>query len=252
MRATLFTALIGLAFSLICIPPLVQASDKNRFALELEAGGVWFSRNDVQVPGDTGTRFDMLDLTGNGPDFFSRLYGSWDINPHHGVRIGIAPLKVSGTGNLTQPTLFAGTTFDPGQTTGTYQFSTYTITYRYTLSSSPKSAWRIGITGLVRDAEIQLEQNGKKASDSNIGFVPLLHLDGRYRFAQNWNFVFDFDGLASSQGRALDLALKVIYDVDKHWQVGGGYRTLEGGADNDEVYNFAWLHYGFLDLAYRF
>ncbi len=231
---------------------MALAYDEDRFGLELEAGGVWFSRNDVQVPGDTGTRFDMLDLTGNGPDPFFRLYGSWNINPRHGLRVGIAPLEVSGSGDLQQDTHFAGTTFDAGRTRGTYKFNTYTLTYRYTFASGQKSLWRIGFTGLVRDAKIQLEQDGSKASDSNVGFVPLLHLDVRYRFAKRWNFVVDFDGLASPQGRALDLALKVQYDVSKKWRVGGGYRTLEGGADNDEVYNFAWLHYGFASVGYRF
>ncbi len=252
MNTRTMTAPRALALCLLVTSYNALASDESRFGLELETGGVWFSRNDVRVPGDTGTRFDMLDLTGNGPDAFFRLYGSWNINQRHGLRIGIAPLEVSGTGDLKEDTQFAGTSFDAGRTKGTYKFSTYTLTYRYTFASSPKSLWRIGFTGLVRDAKIQLEQEGRKASDSNTGFVPLLHLDGRYRFANRWNFVLDFDGLASSQGRALDLALKVLYDVGKHWEVGGGYRTLEGGADNDEVYNFAWLHYAVASVGYKF
>jgi hypothetical protein len=30
-----------------------------------------------------------------------------------------------------------------------------------------------------------------------------------------------------------------------------GYRTVEGGADNDEVYNFAWLHYAVAGVELR-
>lgn len=37
-------------------------------AIEVESGAVWFSQNDTRIPGDTGTEFDMLDLTGSGPD----------------------------------------------------------------------------------------------------------------------------------------------------------------------------------------
>lgn len=29
-------------------------------------------------------------------------------------------------------------------------------------------------------------------------------------------------------------------------------RTLEGGADNDTVYSFAWFHYEFISVSYRF
>jgi hypothetical protein len=31
-----------------------------------------------------------------------------------------------------------------------------------------------------------------------------------------------------------------------------GFRTLEGGADNERVYSFAWLNYATVGAAYRF
>ncbi|MFP4615880.1 MAG: hypothetical protein ACLFRB_08370 [Thiohalorhabdus sp.] len=110
----------------------------------------------------------------------------------------------------------------------------------------------MGLTGLVRDAKVQLEQDGLRARDTNVGFVPLLHLDGRHRLGHSWELSWDFDGLAAPQGRALDLGLKVLRDVGDGWQAGYGYRTLEGGVDNDRVFNFSWIHYGFLALTYRY
>ncbi len=53
-------------------------------------------------------------------------------------------------------------------------------------------------------------------------------------------------------GRAVDVALTVSHEFDSGWYAAAGYRTLEGGADNDEVYTFAWLHYAQIDLGYRF
>jgi hypothetical protein len=48
--------------------PAVYAQNAPRFVLELEAGPVWQSRNDVQVPNTAeGTRFSLADLAGNGP-----------------------------------------------------------------------------------------------------------------------------------------------------------------------------------------
>jgi hypothetical protein len=82
--------------------------EDDRFGIELEFGPVWFSKNDVRVPGDTGTQFDMTDLTGSGPDVFARLDGFWNINDRHGLRIVLAPLEVSGTGELREDTDFAG------------------------------------------------------------------------------------------------------------------------------------------------
>lgn len=34
------------------------------------------------------------------------------------------------------------------------------------------------------------------------------------------------------------------------WEV--GYRTVEGGADVEEVYNFAWLHYAVTSVRISF
>ena len=62
----------------------------------------------------------------------------------------------------------------------------------------------------------------------------------------------ELDGLASSRGRAFDFTLRGHYDLSDQWSVGPGYRTIEGGADNDEVYNFAWLHSIVAAVAFRF
>jgi hypothetical protein len=80
----------------------------------------------------------------------------------------------------------------------------------------------------------------------------LLHLEAHYRFAPRWRLSADLDGLAAPQGRAFDFALKVHYDLSRRWTVGLGYRTIEGGADNDEVYTFAWLHQAVVSLGFRF
>ena len=61
---------VVLALALSANAPAL-AGDLN---LEIESGAVWFSRNDTRIPGDTGTKFDMLDLTGSGPEPYVRLY----------------------------------------------------------------------------------------------------------------------------------------------------------------------------------
>ena len=53
-------------------------------------------------------------------------------------------------------------------------------------------------------------------------------------------------------GRAEDVSLKVSREISPRWSVAGGYRMVEGGADVDEVYNFAWLHFGVVSATWRF
>jgi hypothetical protein len=242
--------LIFATTSLLSAAAAVRAEDSGGF--ELEGGGVWLTRNDARIPADTGTEFDLRDLTGSGPAAYFRVGGEWNINDRHGLRVVLAPLEISGTGALAQDTDFVDTTFPAGPTEGKYKFSTYRLTYRYTFHDGEAWRWKVGFTGLIRDAKIELRQGDLQASDDNVGFVPLLHLNGVRRFGERWRFEFDFDGLAGGPGRAIDAALKFTYDLDDHWRLGAGYRTLEGGVDSDETFNFAWLHYGVLTAGYRF
>jgi opacity protein-like surface antigen len=62
----------------------------------------------------------------------------------------------------------------------------------------------------------------------------------------------DIDALGAPQGRAIDLGLRLAYDLDRHWQVSGGYRMLDGGVDNRSVFNFAQFHSLTAGVAYRF
>jgi len=88
-----------------------------------------------------------------------------------------------------------------------------------------------------------------KANKAN-KFVPALHLSGDYRLGERWSLGLDLDGLAGGPGRLLDASVTLDYAASPHWRIGGGYRTLEGGADTDDVYNFAWLNYALLEVRY--
>ena len=245
-----------LSFLFLFFPILAHAgagSDIKRFSLELEGGPVWQSMNDVRIPGDSGTEFSFKDLTGSGPYAAGRFSLGWNIRERHSLRLVAAPLRVTGSGTFDQPVSFAGTTFAAGTSTeGKYKFDTYRLTYRYLFLN--KNAWRLSAGGalLLRDAKIELEQNGLKASDSNVGVVPLLSFAADWMFADQWAARFDFEGLAGGPGRAFDVALKLQYDITDSWYAAAGYRLLEGGADNDTVYNFAWFNFAVLSIGYRF
>lgn len=229
------------------------SSPERPFRAEFEIGPLWQSRNRVASPGDTGTRFDLDQLTGSGPIPAGRLTLDCDIAPDHGVRAVAAPLEVSGTGVLDQDVSFQGRNFAAGlPTKATYKFNTYRLTYRYRFLANEHWQLRVGATGYIRDAEIRLEQGGTSERDGNIGFVPTLHLDGEYRLSDRWRIGADFDGLAGGPGRLLELAVKANYDLDENWTVGLGYRAIEGGADTDSVYAFAWVQSAVLSVGFRF
>ena len=225
-----------------------------RFDIELEAGAVWQARNDVQIPNtDQGTRFSLVDVLGNGPWPAARLYFTWRIAERHGLRALLAPLEITGTGELTETTDFDGGVFQAGvPTDATYRFNSWRLTYQYRFHHGTRWAWWVGFTAKVRDAEIALSQAGASASKTDLGFVPLLNIHGRYRFSDVWRIDLDVDALAGGPGRAEDVSLKLYADINRRWSVSAGYRTVEGGADVEEVYNFAWFNYAVVSGVYRF
>lgn len=233
---------------------MVSGQDTRSFEMELEAGPVWQSRNDVQVPNtDEGTRFSLVDLAGNGPWPAARLYFTWHINDRHSLRGLLAPLSYTETGTFTIPVDFAGESYEPGiPVDGTYKFNSWRLGYRYRFLNKENLKLSVGFTAKLRDAKIELSQGSTTSKDTDLGFVPLLFLGADWKFSQAWHLIFDFEGLAGGPGRAFDIALKMQYDINDRWGISAGYRTVEGGADVEPVYNFAWFHYAVVSCTFRF
>lgn len=221
--------------------------------LNLEAGAAWFSRNDARIRGDTGTKFDLLELTGSGPVAYSRVHASRRLGARHALRLTLAPFEADGKGTLDRDVLFKETTFPRDRRTyGRFRFNTYRLTYRYTVIENERQHWAIGGAALIRDAEIRLEQNDRSARRDDLGIVPLLHGYGEVFLSDRLSVLVDVEGAGSPQGRAIDATLQLRYGTVEGWQAALGYRTLEGGADNDAVYTFAWIHYALVSIGRQF
>ena len=233
--------------------PMITAADEKKFQTEIEFGPFWQTRNDVRIPSSTGTEYSLRDIQGSGPFTTGRINFHYAFNPKHEIGFLVAPLIIKSTGSLDSPVFFAGESFAAGPgIEATYQFNSYRMTYRYRFYKGDRWTWKIGITGKIRDAKIELNDGTTSAQDTDLGFVPLLHLDGEYRFSPHWKFHLNMDGLAAPQGRAFDISLKIKRSISKNWTLAGGYRILEGGADVERVYTFAWLHYATASISFRF
>ena len=241
-----------LSSTLVFLALPASAEERQKWQFDLAVGAAWQNRNDVRIPGNTGTQFSLKDLAGSGPYPAIRFEAFYNIKGPHGLRLMLAPFEYTETGNLPYDVFFVDKTFITGvNTEAKYKFNSYRLTYRYQFYDNDRWQWYVGGTLKVRDAEIALKQGAQSANDTNVGVVPLLYLYGDYKINNKWNFVFDMDGLASPQGRAFDLGLKLTYDISKQWYLGGSYRVLEGGADNDTVYTFAWFNYLLVSIGYQ-
>ncbi len=248
-------SVVGWCFAcMLSVAAFASAADDSRFSLELELGPAWQSRNTVQIPNtDTGTRFSLQELVGSGPWAAGRVYFTWDLSRRHSLRVLAAPLSYTESGIFDEPVNFAGEPYEAGiPTDATYQFNSWRLGYRYRLKDDERWTLFIGFTAKVRDAKIELSQGDTSSKDTDVGFVPLLSFLADYHFSDRWHLRFDFEGLAGGPGRAFDVALKIGYDFNDRWGMTVGYRTVEGGADIEEVYNFAWFQYAVVSGVFRF
>lgn len=220
---------------------------------DFEVGVVAASSNSVRIPGAGGTRLSLVDELRTGAAPFFRLRAGYRFAERHYVTALYAPLAVTARGELEREVFFAGETFAAGSSVlAVYRFDSYRLTYRYELVRRETFDLAVGLTGKLRDAEVSL-YGPEVARKTNTGFVPLvnLHLSWRPQGGR-FGLVFDADALAAPQGRAEDLLLAGTWAVREGLTLRAGYRTVEGGSNVDEVYSFAWLHYGVVGAELRF
>lgn len=223
---------------------LVSASES---FIQVEGALVYQGRNDQRIPGNTGTGFSLREFD-HGPFDAVRIYAGKTWGGRHEFRVLYAPLKIEANGRLNQNVNFNGKTFAPGEVHAVYKFNSYRLTYAYQFQPINEWILKLGGTAKVRDAEVSLTQGNQASAKKNVGFVPLLNFQAEKELSEAWKFRFDFDGLMAPQGRAFDVALFLERKLYPGFSLLAGYRMVEGGADNDSVYNMAWLHYATIGL----
>ena len=96
-----------------------------------------------------------------------------------------------------------------------------------------------------------MKQQGQKSSFDNVGFVPLLSFGFDLVIYESLNLYTHTDALGASQGSAYDSQIELRYKLNSTY-ISFGKRILGGGADNDNVYNFAQFDSYFLKVGYNF
>jgi hypothetical protein len=231
---------------------LLHGSTRAEWHFDVETGAAISGYNDVQIPGNTGTRFSLSEELDSEPGLFWRLRISRDLGEKHHLSLLIAPLRLESDGSVDRVVSFAGVDFPANaDIKARYRFDSYRLTYRYRFYQDEKLYAGIGLTAKIRDAEISLSDVSGKASKANTGFVPLINLKLHWQFSKKLGILFQGDGLAAPQGRAEDFLLAGFYGLDEKLDLKLGYRFLEGGADNDEVYNFALVNYVVIGATWR-
>ncbi len=186
------------------------------------------------------------------PGFSSRLLLHYKPHPRHQITLLAAPLTLKPSGTLKNTIEYEGVTFNAGeQIDAEYRFDSYRLGYRYFFPKRLFVLKSLGVAAKIRDAEILLKSGDKRSTKTNTGFVPLLNVNMGYPIMDELELVLEAEGLGSPYGRAEDVYLGLDFSINHKLNMRAGYRLLEGGSDNDEVYTFAAIHYATLGFSVK-
>lgn len=229
------------------------SSLKAQALIDFETGAVFTGYNDVRIPGNQGTLFSLKDDLIPKTEFFYRIRLNYTIKSRHTLSLLYAPLETKSEGSVSNDIVFEGVAF-PGNTQleGTYKFNSYRLTYRYDIVKKPRFEFGLGFTAKIRDAKISLSSPDLYSEKTNVGFVPIINFRLLWKVDDKFGVLLDGDALAAPQGRAEDVLIAATYKLTDNFGIRAGYRILEGGADNEEVYNFALFNYASVGITYTF
>lgn len=241
------------SISILLLTFCFAISVKAQALIDLESGLVFTGYNDVRIPGDEGTLFSLKDDLIPKTEIFYRISLNYTMKSRHTFSLLYAPLETKSEGSMTNDIFFKGAVF-PANTklVGTYKFNSYRLTYRYDIVQKPRFEFGLGFTAKIRDAKIALSSPGLISEKTNVGFVPIINFRLLWKVDDKFGVLLDGDALAAPQGRAEDVLIAAAYKLSPSFGIRVGYRILEGGADNDKVYNFALFHYASVGISYTF
>ncbi len=243
-HSTIAKTIYNCSFAFVFMSFVFTPSAFSQIEFDVESGAVFMGYNDVRIPGDAGTLFSLSEELEADTEFFYRFRLFYALGERHNLGLLYAPLSLRSSGQLDRPLVFEGETFSANiPLESTWRFNSYRLIYRYDFLNRERIEAGIGLTAKIRDAEINVRGGGLESKKTNVGFVPIVHFRFWWHPVNRLGILIDGDALAAPQGRAEDILASLTVALSERIDLKLGYRLLEGGADNDEVYNFAWINY---------
>jgi hypothetical protein len=220
--------------------------------VNLELGAFFTNINDIRN-GNNGTLLSLKNDFNTPVSPFLRLRAGYLLNGKNHFSLLYAPLKITETGTIEKDILFDGKNFKANiPIEVVYKFNSYRFTYNRIIISKDNFKFGLGLSAKIRDAGFSLKNKDFLSENFSIGFAPLINLLANWNISQKMGVDFFVEGIAASNGRAIDLSLSGRYSLTKNLQGNMGYRLLEGGANGSYRYNFIQLHFIFASLNYTF
>ncbi len=174
-----------------------------------------------------------------------RLEGAADVADRHQVRFS------SARGSLVNDDAFWSTGLAASLVPASTRLDPARATYRYTVLEQREWSWRVGVTTNLQEIG-NLRVSNTSLERQRFGSLPLLHVAGDGRVAKGVLLGFDADGLMTPRGRAIELGLRVNYELAPNLALYGRYRLSESAGEAEEFYGTGLANSGTVGLRFRF
>jgi len=94
MKKTMILTATAVFLTAALFAPPVQGQARSGWFLDVETGGAFLGYCDVQIPGDTGTRFSLTDDLESSASAFFRLRAGLNFRKRHTLWVLLAPLSL--------------------------------------------------------------------------------------------------------------------------------------------------------------
>ncbi len=204
-------------------------------------------RNTIQAPRGSGDRFAMpYDRQTNEPWANSHIEVEYRANDRQAWSARFSPWEVRSFGQFSQPTTFAGQTFQANQQLRLAHFLwAYGAQYRHTLVKNERLRFRLGagLTGQEAEVDIfvvddtQPEKRGQTAKASADLFYAVAHADVEFRLGGKFLVTGELDYGYSGNGDFSDLSAALTWRINPKWDASVGWRNYTSKIDKDGLFN---------------
>ncbi|MFH1757811.1 MAG: phosphatase PAP2 family protein [Pseudomonadota bacterium] len=225
-----------------------------RWRFEFSLRRAYLSENKVTAPSDTGTQFslDHFDKI-DDPTTTAAVGLGISLDDRHEVNLRFAPFESQDHGYFNTPVLFQSTVF-PTDTEIRSSYRLYETRIQYDYNLNPSGPWmgKVGgaLSGKWATVKLQMKNGPLAAEVQKWVVLPLLHLLGGYQLTPKLLITADANWIRMAANRHFDGGISLRYQLNRHWDVGGGYRFYStkfdaGAIENEVTYNIAFFSMGY-------
>jgi hypothetical protein len=224
-----------------------------RWRYDFAFGPAYLRKNEIAVPSDTGTTFDLHDFDRLADPTTTAVvvvgYYPWE---RHEFQFGWGPFESRDKGKFSEDTHFNGITFPADSTMrSTWRLYDLRAQWAYNLGSRPWGLWLgAGLAWQYLNIGISTEDGSLSSEGSGWGILPYGYASASYSFSDRFSLVLSASGVNTPENWILDSGFFVNYWLGDNWDLTLGYQYFGREIRAKEITNSIVYNVPYISIAY--